>query len=383
MIFKKLGNTSAEVPVIGQGTTGAGSHLTTTIEGIGKRIAVLRAGIELGMTFLDTAESYENGHAEEVVGKAIKGIRDKAFVSSKFKPGNNSFKGVMNAIEGSLRRLGTDYIDLYQIQWPNPAIAVSETMRAMARLLEQGKIRFAGVSNFSPDEFKEAQSFLGSNKIVSCQAEYNLRNRSVESDFLGFSEEHRITVIAYSPFNQGNLVLNKDERQFLNALSKKYERSIFQIILNWIILHPTVIAIPKSMCFKHSKENAEASEFNLNEEDIDEINKVFRQEPLLVPTSRIRVINYDVDDTHPIYTTLEEALENKLDIQPSPVCLAQEIKGGKFLKPIELVPSEDDSGSYEYDLLHGRVRYWAWVIAHDGKVPIPAYVLEQKPTSRT
>ncbi len=377
MKYKKLGNTSTEVPVIGQGTTGAGTRQAASEGDIKKRIDVLKSGIELGMTLLDTAESYEGGHAEEVVGRAVKGIRDKVFICSKFKPANNSFDGVMNAVEGSLKRLGTDYIDLYQVQWPNPAIPVSETMRAMGKLIGQGKVRYAGVSNFSPAEFREAEGFLGQGKIVSNQVEYNLRNRSIESDFLGFSEENQVTILAYSPFSQGNFALNSEETAFLGALAEKYEKTVFQIILNWIISHRTVVAIPRTMSMEHGRSNAGAAGFELSEQDVREVNKVFWREPMLVPTESIRVVNYDIDETHPIYTTLEEAVENRLGIEPSPVCLAEEIKGGKFLKPVELMPAQDDTGSCRYDLLHGRIRYWAWVIAHKGEVPIPAYVLER------
>ena len=131
MLYKKLGDTRVEVPAIGQGTNGAGSLSVTTDALIRRRSDVLRLGIELGMTFLDTAESYEFGHAEEITGKAIQGIRDNVFVSTKFAPSNNSYQGVMSAIEGSLRRLGTDYIDLYQVHWPNPSIPISRTMSAL------------------------------------------------------------------------------------------------------------------------------------------------------------------------------------------------------------------------------------------------------------
>jgi len=376
VLYKKLGNTSIEIPVIGQGTRGAGSYSVTSHEDVRKRIDVLRFGIELGMTFLDTAESYEAGHAEEITGRAVKGIREKVFISSKFKPSNNSFSGVMNAVEGSLRRLGTDYIDLYQIHWPNPAIPIAETMSALTKLVDQQKIRFIGTSNFTPEEFQEAQSFFDRGKIVSNQLAYNLYHRTIESDFIPFSENSQITVIAYSPFNEGNLPLNKDRVQFLEKLSKKYNVTTFQIILNWIIWHPTLVAIPNTGSFNHAMDNAAAADFKLLDEDIEEINGVFRHEPILVQTDRIRVINYDVDDTHPIYTTLEDAIENKHNMQPSPTDLAKNIIKGKLLMPIELIPTTDRSGRYDYDLIHGRIRFWAWIIAYKGEKPIPALIEE-------
>jgi len=374
MLYKKLGNTSVDIPAIGQGTYGAGSRLVTTNEQIKRRIEILRFGIEMGMTFLDTAESYEAGHAEELAGKAINGIRDKVFVSSKFDPGNNSFSGIMRAIEGSLRRLKTDYIDLYQIHWPNPSIPIAETMDALEKLVQAGKVRFIGISNFARDEFIEAQSFLKHDKIVSNQLEYNLFSRSIESDFIPFSENNQVTIIAYSPFGQGNLSMNETKRRFLEELAKKYKVSTYQIILNWIISRPSVVTIAQTMDFDHARDNANAADFRLCHEDLEEVSRTFERKPILVDTNRIRVIHRDVDDTHQIYTTLEEAIENKFNLQPSPLTLARDIANGKFLKPVELISTTDKSGLYDYDLVHGRIRFWAWVIAHNGKKPIPVYV---------
>jgi diketogulonate reductase-like aldo/keto reductase len=282
----------------------------------------------------------------------------------------------MKAVEGSLRRLGTDYIDLYQFNWPTPAIPAAETMSALTKLVDQGKIRFVGVSNFTTDEFDEAQSFFDRGRIVSNQLGYNLYHRSIEDDFIPFSENNQITVIAYSPFNEGNLPLNRDKVQFLDNLSQKYNVTNFQIILNWIISHPTLVTIPNTTSFRHAMDNAAAADFNLLEGDIEAINRMFTQEPVLVQTDRIRVIDYDVDDTHPIYTTLEDAIENRHNMHPSPVDLAKDITNGNLLKPVELIPTTDTSGRYDYDLIHGRVRFWAWVIAYKGEKPIPAMIQE-------
>jgi len=376
MLYKRLGNTSIEIPAIGQGTRGAGSFSISSPDDARKRIDVLRYGIELGMTFLDTAESYEAGNAEEMTGQAIKGIREKVFIGSKFEPSNSSASGLVKAMEGSLRRLGTDYIDLYQFHWPNPAVPVAETMGALAKLVDQGKIRFVGASNFTMDEFKEAQSFFERGRIVSNQLEYNLYHRSIEDDFIPFSKNNRITVIAYSPFNEGNLPLNKDKVEFLDKLSQKYGVTTFQIILNWIISHPTLVTIPNTINIRHAADNAAAADFKLLEEDVEAINRMFTQEPVLVQTDRIRVIDYDVDDSHPIYTTLEEAVENRHNMRPSPVDLAKDITSGTLLKPVELLPTTDKSGRYDYDLIHGRIRFWAWIIAYKGEKPIPALVQE-------
>lgn len=375
MKYKLLGNTSVKIPAIGQGATGAGGRATTTSEKIKKRIDSLRFGIDMGMTFIDAAESYEGGHAEELLGQAVQGVREKVFISTKFEPEHSSFQGVMDAIEGSLRRLKTDYIDLYQTHWPNPAIPIEETMRALEKLVKDGKVRHIGISNCSLKQLKDAQKSLASNQIVSVQAEYNLYDRSVENSVLSYCADNLITVIAYSPLNQGNLVLDGTKKQVLDAIAGNYNLTIPQVILAWLVSHPAVITVVNSMNPEYTKENAKAADVKLSKEDIEKIDKEFERRVVLVPTDRIRVITKDVDDTHPIYTTIEQAIENKLNMQPSPADLALEInKGSDFLKPVELMPTEDKTGKYDYDLIRGRIRYWAWIIAYKGEKPIPAYI---------
>ncbi len=374
MLYKKLGNTQAEVSAVGLGTIGAGSQKNATPEGIKTRLEVLRRGIEMGITFLDTGEDYEDGHAEELLGKAIQGSRDKVCISSKFKPAHNSFAGVQSAIEGSMKRLNTDYIDLYQVQWPNPSIPIAETMSALSALIKQGKIRFAGVCNFTLNQLKEAQTvFQG--KIVSIQTEYNLQNRSIETELWPYCQRNDVTVIAYNLFSQGSLDFNKTERNTLTALAEKYGATISQIIINWVISKPQVIALTNTMSLEHLKENTGATAFRMTTADTEAVGRAFFRKPMMISTSRIRVSDRDADVTHVIYTSLEEAIKNAAGLQPSPAQLAEEVKSGTMLRPVELVRTRDTSGTYDYDLIHGRNRYWAWIIAHGHDKPIPAYVI--------
>jgi len=373
MIYKKLGNTRVTVSAIGQGTIGAGSHASTTPERIRDRIAVIHTGVEEGITFLDTAEDYEDGHAEEVLGKALKGIRDKVFISSKFKPENNTFTGVLKAAEMSLKRLQTEWIDLYQIHWPNPQVPLSETIEGMLKLVEQGKVRFIGVSNLTYLQIREATR-LSENKIVSIQTEYNLLNRGIEKEILPYCETDNLLVIAYSPLSRWNLCLNEEEQTLLNSMCEKYGVTIPQIFLNWVISHKNVIALTQTISLEHIKENGRATQFTLEQGDVETLGTAFFREPVLVPTKRIRILNEDADETHRIYVTIEDALANKLNVQPSPLAIAEELKQGALLRPVELVSSRDTSGCYDYDLTHGRMRYWAWIIANGQEVSIPAYI---------
>jgi diketogulonate reductase-like aldo/keto reductase len=377
MIFKKLGNKQIEIPAIGQGTTGIGSYQNFNPEGVKKRIEVLKYGIDLGMAYLDTADLYGGGFSEETVGQVIKGIRDKVFIASKFNPMANVPGNVKNSIDGSLKRLGTDYIDLYQIHWPNPLIPISDIMEALSILVGQGKIRYIGVSNFSLEEFKEAQASLPGETIVSNQVEYNLLDRSVENDFLPFCETTGVTLIAYSTFNQGMFLLGEEQKAVLDNISTKYNRTVPQIILRWLISHQPVIAVTKSGNMYHTRENALSADFELEEKDILDINGVYAQLNVEVPTNRIRLY---VSESRPVYTTMKEALANKLDLIPSPLVLSKIVLKRKHMKPIRLVPTKDASGKYDYDIDSYDIwdnvkKYWAWIIAYGDEAKIPAIIL--------
>jgi len=375
MRYKELGNTGVKIPVIGQGSIGAGSRKSAGQERVRKRLDVFREGINLGMTLLDTGEDYEDGYAEVLVGRAVRGIRERVFLSSKFKPANSSGAGVLRAIDGSLKRLNTDYIDLYQIQWPNPSVPVAETMSALSRLISAGKVRYAGVCNFSLKQLKEARAvFKG--KIVSIQTEYNLRNRSMESELLPFCSRNNMTVIAYDLFSQGGFYLNEVEREILEAIARKHAATVFQVVIAWAVSKPHVVALTNTMNVDHIRENALAADIKLDAEDIRKIEDAFYGEPVMVPADRIRVLPDDADVTHVIYTSVQQALKNEAGLQPSPAALAEEIKSGNLQKPVELVSSGDKSGKYDFDLIGGRNRYWAWVIAYGEKSLIHAYITD-------
>ncbi len=365
-IVKQLGNSSIRLPAIGQGM---GEYQWDD-----GQIEVLRAGIDLGMTFIDTAEGYDNGRSEEIIGKAISGIREKVIIGTKFAPEHNSYDGVLKAAEGSLRRLRTDYIDLYQIHWPNPSIPLYDTVAAMEKLVSQGKVKYVGVSNLSLAELREAQSALNKDAIASLQVEFNLFDRSIEDSVLPFCSSRGITVIAYSPLDQGRIADGMARRTLLEKLAKKYNRTQSQIALRWLVSKPSVIAIPKAKSIKHLKENAAAADFDIDEKDIEEIGNVFQRPIVRVLPSRIRV-SAQGQGNKSVYQTIEEARENRLGHTPSPVDLAKRLSTEDALKPVRLIRNTDGDARYDYQLVEGRIRYWAWAIANNN-APIPAYVRE-------
>lgn len=339
-----------------------------------ERIRVLRIGIDLGMTLIDTAEMYGGGRGEELAGQAIKGIRGQVFLTSKFNPSNSRRVDVVKAVEQSLKRLQTDYLDLYQIHWPAPETPLEETLGAMQDLVREGKVRYIGVSNFTLAELEQAKSEEMAPEIVSNQMEYNLFQRDIEREMLPYCDRTSTTVLAYSPFDSASGLQSGKRLKTLEELATKHNRSVPEITLRWILTRPSVVALVKSATEAHTKANSRIMEFELSSEEVELIDEAFRQRIVLAVPSSIRVT---WDGHHGIYQSPEDARLNKRDVIPSPESVAANIRKGNFLKPLPVVPTEDTSGTYKYDFVGGagdEVYYWASVIANGPNEPIPVYV---------
>jgi len=274
MDLKELGRSGMKVPAVGMGTWGVGGYFSGDSTCDDEAVLALRRGIELGMCLIDTAEMYGAGHAEEIVGEAIKPFaREKVFIVSKVLPENLHYADVIKAARGSLKRLETDWIDLYLIHCPNPGIPLRETMEAMEKLVEANLVRYIGVSNFDVSLMEKARSYLSKNDIVVNQVEYSLLNRSIEGDVLPHCMEQGITVMAYTPLGMGKLPRN----EFLQELGKKYQKTATQVALNWLIAKENVVAIPRAININHLEENAGAMGWRLAGDDAEHISSYFSQ----------------------------------------------------------------------------------------------------------
>ncbi|GBD09890.1 General stress protein 69 [Candidatus Thermoflexus japonica] len=226
----------------------------------------IRAAVDLGMFHIDTAEIYPG--AEEVVGEAIRGIRDRVFLTTKVAPQHASYSGTLAACEGSLRRLGTSYIDLYLLHWLERNTPLEETLRAFRTLIEQGKVRFVGVSNFGVRELRRAQALFRPYALVNDQVEYNLTHRRIERDLLPYCREAGITVSGYSPFWEGRIPRRSPRWRGLEQIAARYGRSPYQIVLNFLARQRDVILIFKTERIEHLRENIAALDFVLEPEDV-------------------------------------------------------------------------------------------------------------------
>lgn len=268
MEFRELGKTHESVPVVGMGTWKMG---TGSQEELTNQLHALRRGLDLGMTLIDTAEIYGNGKAEELVANAIKGKRESIFVATKVWSEHLHYDDVIRACRGSLERLGTAYVDLYQVHWPNPQVPVRETMRAMERLVAQGKTRYIGVSNFNVKQLQDAQDSLAKVELASNQVEYSLLSRSAEREVIPYCEKQKITVIAYSPLARGRIPGSKIPA----ILLKRYSMTAAQIMLNWVTANKQVIAIPKASRVDHVEENAKSVQIRLESDDFSLLSRLF------------------------------------------------------------------------------------------------------------
>lgn len=242
-------------------------------------IAALRTGIDLGLTLVDTAEMYADGAAEILTGEAIAGRRDGVFLVSKVLPQNASREGTISACEASLNRLGTDRIDLYLLHWRGP-YPLAETLEAFRSLVRDGKILRWGVSNFDADDCQELADLPGGGEMATNQVLYNPLRRGIEFDLLPWLRERRIPAMAYSPVEQGELVVHP----VLAEIGRRHEATAAQVALAFAMREGDVIAIPKSGQPERVRENAGALRLMLTAEDRAEIDRAFppprRQVPL-------------------------------------------------------------------------------------------------------
>lgn len=277
--FKNL-TPETKIPLLGLGTWGMGGKQETETTYDEESIIAIKTAIELGMTHIDTAEMYGRGHTEDLVGQAIRKFnREDLFITTKVLAEHLRYNDVVSSARDSLRRLGTEYIDLYLIHSPNPGIPIRETMKAFDFLVEKGLIRHMGVSNFSVEEMKEAQGW-SQNKIVANQIEYNLlvRNRGMlstdmESEIIPYCQQNDMLVIAWCPLARGRLL--KPGFKILDKLAQKYTRTRAQVALNWLISKNGIIAIPKASNVKHLEENMGAIGWELEQEDIQTLDNAF------------------------------------------------------------------------------------------------------------
>ena len=244
---RRLGSTASTVSRVGLGTWRVHDHAATS--------KALLAGISAGLTHIDTAELYEQqSRSETMLGRLFRthrGLRDLTFLASKVLPHNASRAGTLAACDATLKRLGTDHLDLYYLHWRGDH-PLADTMAAMASLVDGGKVRHIGVSNFDVADLEEAEAILGPGVLAANQVLYHLEDRGAESEVIPWCKAHGVTVVAYSPFGAGHFVPDRKRRAALEAAGKRCGRDAYQAALAFLTRDPSVVAIPKTENAEHA-----------------------------------------------------------------------------------------------------------------------------------
>lgn len=299
---RNLGKSDVKITPILMGTWQAGKKWWVGIEDADS-IKAIRAAFENGITTIDTAEVYGNGHSEKIVAEALSDIRDKVEYATKVFANHLKYQEVIEACERSLKNLKTDYIDLYQIHWPSGSfnteiVPIEETMKALNHLQKQGKIRTIGVSNFSRIQLEEAAKY---GRIDSLQPPYSLFWRKVENDAMPYCIENNISILAYSPLAQGLLTGkfdashkfhpddNRADNQLfqgenmkhaqlaldkLRPIAERHQCSLAQLSLAWLIAQPQSNAIAGARIAEQVISNAQAANVKLSQAELQEIDAI-------------------------------------------------------------------------------------------------------------
>lgn len=266
---------------IGLGTWHMGENLKKEKE----EIHALQIGLNNGISVIDTAEMYGDGASERLIKKAIRPFRrTDIYLISKVYPWNASKKQLQLSLDNSLKRLGTDYLDLYLLHWPG-SVPLKETVEALEFATKQGKIKAWGVSNFDVKDLKKMYKIADSENCQVNEVLYNLGERGTEYDLQPYMEEKHLPLIAYSPVAQGDSLGNSfDSNKILNQIAEQHQATIFQILLSWVIRHNNILAIPQSGNEKHVLDNIQAAKIQLTKDELELLDQEFPP-----PTSKKRL----------------------------------------------------------------------------------------------
>jgi diketogulonate reductase-like aldo/keto reductase len=274
MEFREIAK-GVSIPILGLGTWGMGGRETPDKARDSDTVTAIRMAVELGLTHIDTAEYYGAGHAEELVGEAIDGMdREKLFITSKVWHNHLHRDDLLRSMKASLKRLGTDYVDLYLIHWPNPDVHLKETMEALEECLREGHTRFIGVSNFSAQLMEEAQRNLRETKLVANQVQYSLLDQKPRMELLPTCRKMGVSLIAYRPLERGAIL--QTPNPVMDEIAKAHGKTRVQVALNWLISQENVFTIPKSTNPIHIMEFMGALGWRLTPEEWSRLAEAYR-----------------------------------------------------------------------------------------------------------
>lgn len=325
------------------------------------------ASLDSGVNWIDTAESYANNYAEELIGNYSRVSKRNFYIASKFSPINASKKLLRQACESSLKRLHAECIDLYQIHWMNYAVPIAETMDTLVSLKNEGKIRAIGVCNFSDTEILNCNDDL----IASNQIEFNLFNRIAEEGLLSFHNQRDLISIAYSPFDGiKGLLSGSKKKKFLSTLMNKYSATSFQIALSFLTSYQNMLITYSSTNSNHIIENTNL--LDIEKKDLKLISQIFSSSVKLIDPKSVKILP---TKSNKFYDSLYEAELNKYKYFPGVEELSKEFLISNKFKPIKVKKIEDKH--FKFELTGGMMRYWSWIKAYSDEKSIPASITNE------
>jgi len=262
------------VPMLGIGTWGMGGYESPNNSADDEAVKAIRTALDLGMTHIDTAEYYGAGHAEELVGRAIRGWdRDDLFITTKVWPSHLRKDQVPASLDMSLKRMGLKRVDLFLVHWPNSEVPLAETMGAMESCIDSGKTRFIGVSNFDSQLMREAEVHLREARLVANQVEYSLAQQGPRKELLATCRKMGICLVAYKPLGRGSLL--REANPVLDEIAEAHGVTRVQVALNWLVSQEGVVAIPKSSNPDHLKEIAGSVGWRLTASEFKRLSNAY------------------------------------------------------------------------------------------------------------
>jgi len=376
-MLKKIKSKSGDYNLtpIGLGGMGFGGYFTKNLKNNSDHVRLIEEAYDLGINVIDTAEIYGQGASEETIGRTSHSIRNQLFIMSKFSPENSKPEDIIKSIDGSLTRIKRDYLDVYQPHWPQPGVKLDDILETLEKLKTSGKIRFAGLSNFSSQQINS----IGLEKYKSLrffQCERNPIEYNLADDLFPIINTLDGVLVAFSPFREGQIFKSSKFDEFVR-FSESLGFLPSQILLAWGMSNGKTIVIPKVSSSRHLRENIESMEISLSDSNLKYISELFQ--PVIsqiIPKKIIPDISVKKDGRK-IYKSLRDAKNNIYNFNPGPMEILKEIQEnqGLLYKPIKVKEINKDG---EYVLLDGRLRFWAWVILNGWHKPIDSIIIDSK-----
>lgn len=380
MIYKNLGSSNTIISPLGIGTNGLGNFLNNDPVRTENRQKIYQYGFDNGINLFDTAELYGEGYAEFILGKTFQKNRKDIIISCKVNPDNATSYLLERSLKRSLKNLNTDYIDLYQLHWPNPFVEFEETFTTLNNFVQKGYVKYIGVCNFTPLMVIMANKYLKKAKIVSNQIELNLFHHEDLYNDIAFYEKMNISILGYGVLNHLNILKNsKLNKSFLKLQTKYPQKSLTQILIRYFTTFKPVTLLTKTDSVNHLKESLSSFDFTLDDKDHKLIKKLLKKGLNSITLKKI------VIPTDYIETTLKlnqkssayDIIKNNQKLIPSPLSLAKIFVKYNFFKPIKLIEENNHYTLDTYDFWGEYKKYLAWKLLYEFYKPIPAVILNK------